>query len=133
MLFFPLFAAGAILGGLAEQAARTVNSEAIVVICACPDEPTAARIAQELVNQRLAACVNRLSSVRSTYSWQGRIQEEPEVVLTIKTTRERYEALEVRLRALHPYEVPEIIALPVVAGSASYLNWIASETQASSS
>lgn len=110
-----------------------MNSEAIVVICACPDESTAARIAQELVNQRLAACVNRLSSVRSTYSWQGRIQEEPEVVLTIKTTRGRYEALEVRLRALHPYEMPEIIALPVVAGSASYLSWIASETQASCS
>ncbi len=67
------------------------------------------------MNQGLAACVNRLSSVRSTYSWQGRIQEEPEVVLTIKTTRARYEALEMRLRALHPYEMPEIIALPVVA------------------
>jgi periplasmic divalent cation tolerance protein len=110
-----------------------VNSEAIVVICACPDEPTAARIAQDLVNQRLAACVNRLSDVRSTYSWQGRIQEEREVVLTIKTTRERYDALEVRLRALHPYEVPEIIALPIVAGSTSYLTWIASETRATSS
>jgi periplasmic divalent cation tolerance protein len=109
-----------------------VNPEAIVVICACPDEPTAARIAQELVNQRLAACVNRLSSVRSTYSWQGRIQEEPEVVLTIKTTPERYQALEMRLRALHPYEVPEIIALPVVAGSSSYLSWIASETRSTS-
>jgi len=104
-----------------------------VVICACPDEATAAHIAQDLVNQRLAACVNRLSSVRSTYSWQGRIQEEPEVVLTIKTTRARYDALEVRLRALHPYEVPEIIALPVVAGSTSYLSWIASETCATSS
>jgi periplasmic divalent cation tolerance protein len=110
-----------------------VKSEAIVVICACPDEPTAARIAQDLVNQKLAACVNRLSGVHSTYSWQGRIQEEREVVLTIKTTRERYEALEVRLRALHPYEVPEIIALPVVAGSTSYLSWIASETRATSS
>ena len=103
-----------------------------MVLCACPDEPTAARIAQDLVNQRLAACVNRLSSVRSTYSWEGRIQEEPEVVLTIKTTRERYDALEVRLRALHPYEVPEIIALPVVAGSPSYLNWIAGETHSPS-
>ena len=96
--------------------------------CTCPDESTAERIARALVTARLAACVNRVAGIRSTYRWQDGIQDEAEVLLAIKTTQARYEELEVRLQALHPYEVPEIIALPIVAGSASYLSWITSET-----
>jgi periplasmic divalent cation tolerance protein len=103
------------------------TSDALVVLCTCPDESVALRIAESLVTERLAACVNRLPGIRSTYRWQDRIQDEPEVLLIIKTLADRYPALELRLKALHPYEVPEIIAVPVVAGSAAYLAWIASE------
>ncbi len=103
-------------------------TEALVVLCACPDEATAGYIARVLVQERLAACVNRVVGVRSTYRWKEAIQDEPEALLVIKTTPSRYEALEMRLKALHPYEVPEIIALPVLAGAASYLAWLRDET-----
>ncbi|MGH8259375.1 MAG: divalent-cation tolerance protein CutA [Steroidobacteraceae bacterium] len=106
-------------------------TEALAVLCACPDEPTADRIARVLVTEGLAACVNRLSGVRSIYRWKGAIQDEPEALLLIKTTITRYQALELRLKALHPYEVPEIIALPVRAGAESYLAWLAEETRSS--
>ena len=102
-------------------------TEGLVVLCTCPDDATAERIARELVSGGFAACVNR-SPVRSTYRWQGALHDEPEVLLVAKTTRSRYEALEMRLAALHPYEVPEIIALPVICGSATYLAWLAEET-----
>ena len=105
------------------------SADALVVLCACPDEVTADRIARELVTTQLAACVNRLPGVRSIYRWEGVLQDEPEVLLTIKTTKSRYEELEMRLKALHPYEVPEIIALPVLAGAAPYLAWLAGETR----
>jgi periplasmic divalent cation tolerance protein len=98
-------------------------TEGLVVLCTCPDDGTAERIARELVTGGLAACVSR-NPVRSTYRWEGALRDEAEVLLVAKTTRERYEALERRLAALHPYEVPEIIALPVLAGSASYLAWL---------
>jgi periplasmic divalent cation tolerance protein len=103
--------------------------EALVVLCACPDETVADRIARELVEAGLAACVNRLPGIRSVYRWKGALQDEPEVLLTIKTVGSRYEELEMRLKALHPYEVPEIIALPVLAGAAPYLAWLAEETR----
>jgi periplasmic divalent cation tolerance protein len=110
------------------QAAHAAPA-ALVVLCACPDEAVAALIARELVEARLAACVNRLPGVRSIYRWEGALQDEPEVLLAIKTSTSRYEELEMRLKALHPYEVPEIIALPVLAGAASYLAWLAAETE----
>jgi periplasmic divalent cation tolerance protein len=100
----------------------------LVVLCTCPDEDTGRRIAATLVEEHLAACVNRMPGVRSTYRWQGQVQDEPEVLLIIKTVTSRYAELELRLKALHPYDVPEIIALPVVTGSAHYLAWIAAET-----
>ena len=120
--------------GLVELAGRQLGADcgsagALVVLCACPDEPIAERIARELVEARLAACVNRLPGVRSTYRWKGVLQDEPDVLLAIKTVRSRYEVLEMRLKALHPYEVPEIIALPVLAGAAPYLAWLAEETR----
>ncbi|HTX24637.1 MAG TPA: divalent-cation tolerance protein CutA [Steroidobacteraceae bacterium] len=104
-------------------------TEGLVVLCTCPDEPTAERIARELVSGRWAACVNRWGGVKSTYRWDGALREESEVLLIIKTLKDRYEALEMRLKALHPYEVPEIIALPILAGSERYLAWMAQETR----
>lgn len=102
----------------------------ILIVCTnCPDIPTAQRIARALVEQRLAACVNQLAPVSSTYRWQGAIEQATEVPLMIKCTRERYPLLEQALRELHPYTVPEIVALPVVAGYAPYLRWVDDETQ----
>jgi len=119
----------------AKSAGRKTNptaaasGAALVVLCACPDESVADRIARALVGARLAACVNRLPGMRSVFRWKGALQDEPEVLLAIKTVRSRYEELEMRLKALHPYEVPEIIALPVLAGAAPYLAWLAEETR----
>lgn len=109
-----------------------MQNDVLFVLSTCPDEATATRISEALVSERLAACVNRIPGLRSMYRWQGQVQDEPEVLLLIKTTRDRFNALEVRLKALHPYEVPEIIALPVVAGSAEYLAWVSRETRAPS-
>jgi periplasmic divalent cation tolerance protein len=104
-------------------------TDGLVVLCACPDDQTADRIARELVSGNLAACVSR-GLFRSTYRWHGVLHDEPEVLLIIKTVRSRYEELEMRLKALHPYEVAEIIALPIAAGSERYLAWVAEQTGA---
>lgn len=81
-------------------------------------------IASELVAERLVARVNRMPSMRSTYVWNGQAVEDAEVMLVMKTTTDRYPTLEMRLKSMHPYEEPEIIALPIVAGSANYLAWL---------
>jgi periplasmic divalent cation tolerance protein len=103
---------------------RLEPPDPIVVLTTCPDDAAAARIARGLVESGLAACVSRVGPVHSTYRWQGAIQDEPEVLLVIKTLSTRYPELEMRLKSLHPYEVPEIIALPVTVGSADYLAWL---------
>ena len=103
-------------------------AEVLLVLTNCPDEETADRIATSLVENRLAACVNLLPEVESTYRWQGSVEQAVEVPLVIKCTRERYPALEEAIRQLHPYTVPEIIAVPVVAGFAPYLRWVDEET-----
>jgi len=95
----------------------------LVVYCTCPDQATAEALAGELVTARLAACVN-IGPVTSVYSWQGQREQDAEVLLIIKTRQDRFPALEQRIRERHPYEVPEIIALPIVAGGADYLRWI---------
>lgn len=95
-----------------------------MVLTTCPDDAAAARIARDLVEAGLAACVSRVGPVHSIFRWQGAIQDEPEVLLVIKTVSTRYSELEMRLKSLHPYEVPEIIALPVIRGSADYLGWL---------
>jgi len=105
-------------------------SDVLLVLTNCPDEATATRIGRALVDARLAACVNQLGAVRSTYRWKGAVEEAIEVPLLIKTTRARYPALEARLRQLHPYSVPEIVALPVEWGSEDYLTWVRAETRA---
>jgi periplasmic divalent cation tolerance protein len=104
-----------------------MNFNHLVVLCTVSDDATASALAEVLVGERLAACVNRMPSVRSTYVWNGKAVEDAEVMLVMKTTAERYPALEMRLKSMHPYEEPEIIALPIVAGSASYLRWIEQE------
>ena len=104
-------------------------SEALVILTNCPDDETADRIARTLVVSGLAACVNRLAPASSTYRWQGAVERATETPLLIKTTRERYTEVEQAIRGLHPYEVPEIIALPIASGFAPYLRWIADETQ----
>jgi len=96
----------------------------LVVLTTCPDDAAAARIARELVESGLAACVSRVGPVHSTYRWQGALHDEPEALLVIKTVSSRFSELEMRLKSLHPYDVPEIIALPVTAGSAEYLSWL---------
>ena len=105
-------------------------SDVLLVLTNCPDEATAAQIRRELVGLRLAACVNQLGTVQSTYLWQGAIEEATEVTLLIKTTRERYPALQAQLLRLHPYSVPEILAIPIQTGCPDYLTWVRSEIRA---
>jgi periplasmic divalent cation tolerance protein len=94
----------------------------------CPDAASADAIARALVDERLAACVNRLPGVQSTYRWQGRVEQADEVLLLIKTTADRLEALTARLRTLHPYELPELVVVEVRAGLPAYLDWVTAET-----
>jgi periplasmic divalent cation tolerance protein len=107
-----------------------MDSQPLVIYCTCPDQATAERIAETLVDERLAACVNLVPGLTSIYRWQGQIQRDAEWLLIIKTRRAVYSLLEARLRELHPYEVPEIIALPIQAGLADYLDWIVDSTGA---
>jgi periplasmic divalent cation tolerance protein len=102
--------------------------EVLVVITNVPDRATAERIAETLVTECVAACVNILAECASVYHWQGKLERANEVPLLIKTTRAAYPQLEKELRKLHPYEVPEIIALPVSAGLPEFLNWVVTET-----
>jgi len=96
----------------------------LVVICNVPDEETAMHIATVLVQEQLAACVNILPACRSVYRWQGRLEQSNEIPLLIKTTKDAYPVLEQQLSALHPYDVPEIIALPMAQGLPAYLTWV---------
>ena len=99
----------------------------IVWVTAPADE--ADRIARGLVQERVAACVNVVPTIRSVYRWQGGIEEAPEALLVIKTTAERFAALEHAVMRLHPYDVPEILAVPVSAGLPAYLAWVAEEVR----
>lgn len=99
-----------------------------VVLMTAPDTEVAGRIARALVAERLAACVNVVSGVRSVYRWQGSIEEDPEVLLIAKTAAARCGALAARVKDLHPYELPEVVALPVSDGSARYLEWVLQES-----
>jgi periplasmic divalent cation tolerance protein len=101
----------------------------LTVLCTVPDSASAQKIAQILVQEGLAACVNLLPGITSVYRWQGEVQENPELLLLIKTTHKRYEALQARIKELHPYEVPEIIALKIEAGLKNYLDWITQSTR----
>lgn len=101
----------------------------VLVLTNSPDAATARSLAQTLVERRLAACVNISAGVISVYRWQGAIEEAAEVTVTIKTVDSRYDELEAAIRLAHPYDVPEIIALPIVRGDDAFLRWIAEETK----
>ena len=101
-----------------------------LVLCTCPDQTTAQNIAEQLVDKQLAACVNILPGIISIYQWQGKRETTQEYLLLIKTTNEAYEVLEQTLANLHPYELPEIIAVSIERGSSAYLDWISQQTSA---
>lgn len=111
------------------MATRRRRGGALVVLVTAPSAAAAARIARALVGERLAACGNVVPRLRSLFRWEGKVQDAVEALLILKTTRRRFPALRARLLALHPYQVPEILALPVEAGNAAYLDWIASSTR----
>ena len=101
----------------------------LLVMSTCPDRATARRIATALVDGRCAACVNVVEGVTSIYGWKGRVQEDAECLLLIKTRREHFARLEKELLAMHPYELPELVAVPLAAGSSGYLKWIDDSVQ----
>lgn len=103
-------------------------ADALVVLVTAPSAAKAAELGRAVVSERLAACASVVPAIRSIYWWEGKVQDEPEVLIILKTTRARFEALRDRVLALHPYQVPEVIALPVEAGSERYLEWIGRET-----
>ena len=105
-------------------------SDILLVITNLPDAPSAEKLARQLIEERAAACVNQLAPCTSTYHWQGSIETATEVPLLIKTTRTAYPRLEKLIRAAHPYELPEIIAVPVTTGLPAYLDWVSQETNA---
>lgn len=103
--------------------------QAILVLCTCPTPEIAEGIAHSLVEQRLAACVSLSSPMQSIYRWQGQVEKANEVLLLIKTQSARLEALKKHILALHPYELPEILAVEANLGLEPYLAWIGQETQ----
>jgi periplasmic divalent cation tolerance protein len=103
--------------------------QALIVLTVLPDRAAAERLAELLVAGNIAACVNLLAPCRSVYRWKGAVQHDEEHPLLIKTTAERYAALEDAIRANHPYELPEIVAVPIERGLPAYLAWIDSETK----
>lgn len=105
-----------------------MGPENIVVYITAPSEDDAARIAQALVGQKLAACVNIVKNIRSIYSWQGKIEDDIEVLMIVKTQKKHFDALSEKVKELHSYDVPEIIALPILKGSDDYLEWIKAST-----
>ncbi|MEJ5211786.1 MAG: divalent-cation tolerance protein CutA [Burkholderiales bacterium] len=101
---------------------------AVLVISNLPDQDSAQALAQAAVTARLAACVNVMAPCSSVYRWQGRLESATEVPVFFKTSRERYAELEAFIRARHPYELPEIVAVPIETGLPAYLQWLAQET-----
>ena len=103
-------------------------SDFVVVLITAPNEDDAAKMANDLVVSRLAACVNIIRNIRSIYRWQGKIEDEAEVLMLVKTRKEHFKDIEKRVRGLHPYTVPEIIVLPIIEGFEGYLGWLREET-----
>ena len=105
-------------------------SESLVVFVTCGSEEEGLKIAHALIEERLAACVNIVSPIRSIYRWEGKVWDEKEWLLIIKTQTARFEDVEKRVKSLHSYSLPEIVALPIINGSSSYLNWLKEMTTA---
>jgi periplasmic divalent cation tolerance protein len=105
------------------------DKEILVLLSTCPDAATAERIARELVATSLVACVNVVPGLLSIYRWNGVVQADEEVLMILKTTADRLPAARERLVALHPYDLPEVVALPVADGHHPYLQWVADSTR----
>jgi len=105
------------------------TEEEIVIFITAPNEDEAALIARSLVESRLAACANIIRNVRSIYTWQGNIQDDSEVLMMVKTRKGLFKSVSGRVKELHSYDVPEIIALPIIEGSPDYLEWIKTSTE----
>jgi periplasmic divalent cation tolerance protein len=103
-------------------------SEELVVLVTTPDEDSASQIGTALVEQRLAACVNIIPAIHSIYRWEGQVTRDRESLMIIKTTAARYEELERKIKELHKYSTPEVIAFPITQGSAEYLKWVTEST-----
>ncbi len=101
----------------------------VLIFTTMPDDERVDALARALVDEHLAACVNVHAPMTSVYRWQGQIERESERQVVIKTTRDRLPAVESRLHALHPYELPEFLVVPIEGGSAAYLTWVAEETK----
>lgn len=104
-------------------------ADAYLVITNLPDRESAGKLAHLLIERRLAACINILSPCRSVYRWKGKTEDAEEFPVLIKTTRDRYPELEAAIRAAHPYELPEIVAVPLAGGLPAYLEWVEAETR----
>jgi periplasmic divalent cation tolerance protein len=106
---------------------RVKVMEYVVIFITAPDEEEAARIARTIVEERLAGCVNIIKGVRSIYSWEGKVEDEDEVLMVVKTKKTLFSAVEKRVKELHSYSVPEIISIPLIEGSEEYLKWLKHE------
>jgi len=105
------------------------QNDYMVVLTTCSSEDEAKRIAKKLVEEHLIACANVIANVFSIYKWQGQLCEEGEVLIIMKSRREHLNKIQNRIKVLHSYDVPEIIALPIIGGSQAYLDWVFQETQ----
>lgn len=103
-------------------------TDALIVLTTLPSSDAAAELAKKVVGEKLAACANLIPALRSIYRWQDKLQDENEVLVLFKTRQEQFERLKARILELHPYEVPEVLAIPVEQGYQAYLEWIARET-----
>lgn len=95
-----------------------------LILCTCPDDASARRIATELVERRLAACVNLLPAITSVYRWQGKMQENNETLLLIKSHQQMFHTIQDRINEIHPYETPEVISIKICNGLPAYLAWL---------
>jgi periplasmic divalent cation tolerance protein len=105
-----------------------MSAEFLLVLCTCPTRSVASAITTALLEQELAACVNRLPGIKSSYRWKGQVEEDDELLLMIKTTSARLPEVEQTIGKLHPYELPEVVGVPITAGSEPYLDWIRRST-----
>ncbi len=106
-----------------------MSPSVVVALCTCPDRGTAERLAEALVGEQLCACVNLVGPIQSIYRWQGKVERSDEVLCILKTAADRVAELRRRLPALHPYEVPELVVLPIEDGLPSYLDWVVASTR----
>ena len=104
-------------------------TEVLIVLCTCPDTAAARRLAAGLLERKWAACVNILPEIRSMYRWQGELHDEGEALMVVKTVHQAYAEVEAWLLQHHPYDVPEVLAVQVQAGSAAYLEWVQNEIE----